>query len=99
MREDDRLPRFNRYSIPPRPGTVQCDHCPAWVKPQGVRDHMKAKHPELVRPPEEQYPAFETEEDENAYWEAQGARIALEGMDLPDGAFCAMADELGIDPY
>lgn len=35
---------FRRYSIPPRPGTVQCPHCPSWVKPQGMRDHMKAKH-------------------------------------------------------
>lgn len=48
MREDDRLPRFNRYSIPPRPGTVQCEHCPSWVKPEGVDDHMRAKHPELL---------------------------------------------------
>jgi len=38
-------------------------------------------------------------EDEESRWEAEGRRIALEGMDLPDGAFLAMADELGIDPY
>ena len=29
-------------------------------------------------------------------WEAEGRRIALEGMDLPDGAYLAMAEELGI---
>jgi hypothetical protein len=46
MREDDRLPRFNPYSIPPRPGTVECVYCPRWVKPEGMADHMKAKHPE-----------------------------------------------------
>lgn len=49
MREGDRLPRFNRYSIPPRDGTIQCAHCPAWVKPgRGLADHLRAKHPELV---------------------------------------------------
>jgi hypothetical protein len=35
----------------------------------------------------------------DADWEAEGRRIALEGMDLPDGAYCAMAEELGLDPY
>jgi hypothetical protein len=45
MREDDRLPRFNRYLISLRPGTVECRLCPAWVKPEGMADHFKAKHP------------------------------------------------------
>jgi hypothetical protein len=31
-------------------------------------------------------------------WEAEGRRIVLESMDLPDGAYFAMAEELGIDP-
>jgi hypothetical protein len=35
----------------------------------------------------------------DADWEAEGRRIVLESMDLPDGAYFAMADELGIDPY
>jgi hypothetical protein len=33
-----------------------------------------------------------------ADWEAEGRRIALEGMDLPDGAYFAMAEELGLEP-
>lgn len=45
-RERNALPRFNRYSIPPREGTVQCRYCPSWVKPQGLADHIRAKHPE-----------------------------------------------------
>jgi hypothetical protein len=45
-RERDTLPRFNPYSIPPRPGTVECKLCPSWVKPEGMADHMRAKHPE-----------------------------------------------------
>lgn len=49
MREDDRLPRFNRYSIPPRAGTVECEHCPSWVKPEGMADHMRAKHPDQAK--------------------------------------------------
>jgi hypothetical protein len=44
VREDDRLPPFRRYSIPPRPGTVECPWCPAHVKPQGMRDHCRVKH-------------------------------------------------------
>lgn len=32
-------------------------------------------------------------------WEAEGRRMALDSMDLPDGAYCAMADELGLDIY
>jgi hypothetical protein len=43
------LPRFNRYSIPPRPGTIQCKHCPAWVKPNGMHDHMHAKHLDIIK--------------------------------------------------
>lgn len=35
----------------------------------------------------------------DADFEAEGRRIALESMDLPDGAYFAMADELGLDPY
>lgn len=97
-RPDDRLPRFNRYSIPPREGTVQCEHCPSWLKPRGLDDHMRAKHPELFAV-EEKYPTFDNPDEDAAYWEAQGARIALEGMDLPDGAYYAMASELDIDPY
>lgn len=34
-----------------------------------------------------------------ADFEAEGRRMALESMDLPDGAYCAMAEELGLDPY
>jgi hypothetical protein len=46
MREDDRLPRFNRYSIPPREGSVPCSRCASFVMPgQGMIDHFKAKHP------------------------------------------------------
>lgn len=37
-------------------------------------------------------------EDEQARWEAEGRRAALDGMDLPDGAYMAMADEMGLDP-
>jgi hypothetical protein len=36
--------------------------------------------------------------DDEPDWEAEGRRIALEGMDLPDGAYFGMADELGLDP-
>jgi hypothetical protein len=44
------LPRFNRYNIPPRPGTIQCKHCPAWLKgEQGMHDHMHAKHIDIVK--------------------------------------------------
>ena len=48
MREEDRLPRANRYSIPPRPGTVECRLCPSWVKPEGMSQHMRDKHPGAV---------------------------------------------------
>lgn len=40
-------------------------------------------------------------EDEQARNEGylEGQRAALDGMDLPDGAYCAMAEEMGLDPY
>lgn len=44
------LPRFNRYAIPPRNGTVQCALCCSWVKPEGLADHMAAKHPQESLP-------------------------------------------------
>lgn len=37
-------------------------------------------------------------DEEDVDWEAFGRWIALEGMDLPDGAYFGMADELEIDP-
>ena len=43
------LPRFNRYSIPPREGTIQCKHCAAWVKPIGMNNHMHAKHLDIIK--------------------------------------------------
>jgi len=43
------LPRFNRYSIPTRPGTVECTLCPSWVKPEGMADHMRDKHQSTER--------------------------------------------------
>lgn len=39
----------------------------------------------------------EFDEDETD-WGAEGRRIALDGMGLPDGAHFGMADELGIEP-
>jgi len=42
------LPRFNRYSIPPAAGTVDCPYCAARPKLNGLADHIKAKHPERV---------------------------------------------------
>lgn len=44
------LPRHNRYSIPPRNGTVQCALCCSWVKPEGLADHIRAKHPQEELP-------------------------------------------------
>jgi hypothetical protein len=41
---------------------------------------------------------FDPEEDDEPDWEAFGRRIALEGMDLSDGAYFGMADELGLEP-
>jgi len=38
------------------------------------------------------------DEDDDTDWEAEGARIALDSMDLPDGAYYAMCDEFGIEP-
>lgn len=46
MRERADLPRFDRYSIPPREGSIECKFCPARIMPAGARDHMRAKHPE-----------------------------------------------------
>lgn len=49
MREPKRreaLPRFNPYSIPPRPRSEECPICPSWIMPEGMRDHIKAKHPD-----------------------------------------------------
>jgi hypothetical protein len=37
-------------------------------------------------------------EEEAALWEAEGARCAIEGMDLPDGAYFAMMEDVGLDP-
>lgn len=48
-RHEPRLPRANRYSIPPREGTIQCKHCASWVKPIGMRDHMHAKHIDIIK--------------------------------------------------
>lgn len=31
--------------------------------------------------------------------EADIKRDILDSMDLPDGAYCAMAEEMGLDPY
>lgn len=44
------------------------------------------------------YGEFGSPEEEAAFWEAEGARCAIDGMDLPDGAYCAMMDEAGLDP-
>lgn len=41
------LPRFSPYSVPPRTGTIQCAHCPRWIKPIGMAQHMRDKHPEI----------------------------------------------------
>lgn len=40
-------------------------------------------------------------EDEQARDEGymEGQRAAIEGMDLPDGAYCAMMEEFGLDPF
>jgi hypothetical protein len=43
-------------------------------------------------------PTFDDMDDEAAYWEAEGRRCAIEGMDLPDGAYFAMMDEAGLEP-
>jgi len=43
-------------------------------------------------------PQFDDLDDEAAFWEAEGRRCALDAMDLPDGAYFAMAEELGLDP-
>lgn len=43
------LPRFNRYSIPPAAGTVDCPYCAAHPKLNGLADHIKAKHPEKIK--------------------------------------------------
>ena len=44
------LPRFSRYNIPPAVGAVDCPYCAAHPKLNGLADHIKAKHPEKVRP-------------------------------------------------
>jgi hypothetical protein len=49
QRERVDLPRFNPYSIPPRDGTVQCEHCPRWIKPVGMAQHIRDKHPEKMK--------------------------------------------------
>jgi hypothetical protein len=41
-----RLPRFSPYNVPPRKGTIQCTHCPRWIKPIGMAQHVRDKHPE-----------------------------------------------------
>jgi len=38
------------------------------------------------------------EEDGTAEGYREGMRCALDGMDLPDGAYFAMAEDMGIDP-
>lgn len=57
---------------------------------------MSRRKRRAAPPPE---PMFDNEEDEAAFWEAEGQRCAIEGMDLPDGAYLAMMDEAGLDPY
>lgn len=39
-------------------------------------------------------------DDDDEFDEAfmEGQRLALDSMDLPDGAYLAMADEMGLDP-
>jgi hypothetical protein len=44
------LPRFSPYAIPARVGTVECPYCPRKVMPQGLEDHIAAKHPERAEP-------------------------------------------------
>lgn len=48
------LPRFSPYSpynVPPPEGAKQCPYCPKWVKPQGLNDHIRAKHADRAEPP------------------------------------------------
>lgn len=41
--------------------------------------------------------ASEYDDEDAAFME--GRRAALEGMDLPDGAYFAMAEEMGLDVF
>lgn len=50
------------------------------------------------KPRREPEPVCDDLDDEAAYWEAEGRRCAIEGMDLPDGAYFAMMDEAGLEP-
>lgn len=54
--------------------------------------------PRHRRQPRVETPEFDGEADEAAYWEAEGRRCAIDGMDLPDGAYFAMLDDAGLDP-
>lgn len=39
------LPRFSPYNVPPRAGAIECAHCPRWIMPAGMAQHMRDKHP------------------------------------------------------
>lgn len=59
------------------------------------RQPQEASTADLKAPP----PEFDDPADEEAFWEAEGRRCAIDGMDLPDGAYFAMLDDAGLDPY
>lgn len=48
-------------------------------------------------PKRDYHPELEDDFDAEAY--QMGQRAALDGMDLPDGAYLAMEEEMGLDPY
>jgi hypothetical protein len=73
-----------------------------------ARDALKAEYAARVQEVEQRYaegltevrgdPLLVLDDPYETDWEAVGRRIALEGMDLPDGAYFGMADEFGVDP-
>jgi hypothetical protein len=64
---------------------------------------MAARHrrsrSKSARAAREQFYSSIPEDELDAEAFRMGQMAALEGMDLPDGAYLAMADEMGLDPF
>jgi hypothetical protein len=65
---------------------------------RGGPRHRRRRQPQMESTADLRAPDFDDPDDEAAFWEAEGRRCAIEGMDLPDGAYLAMMDEAGLDP-
>lgn len=61
--------------------------------------HKRRSRSKQARAARERFYSSIPEDEQRDAAFMEGQRAALDGMDLPDGAYFAMADEMGLDPY